>query len=67
MHTKTGVNIFFVIIAIISGRALVNRYDAAVFSFDDFFSSLVYIIYIIGFVASVCGLVINLRNRPKKS
>ena len=67
MNSKTGLNVFFVIIAILSGRALVTKYHAGVFSFEDFWSSLVYIIYILGFVCSICGLILSLRGQPKKT
>ena len=66
MEDKKGLNLFFVIVAIISGSALLKKFDFEVLNFDEPLSSVIYIIYILGFIASICGLIINYRNRPKK-
>ncbi len=66
MEDKKGMNFFFVIIAIISGSALLKKFDFEIFTFDKPLGAIVYIIYILGFVSSIFGLVINYKNRPKK-
>ena len=66
MENKTGINIFFLIIAVISGRALLKKFEVEILKFDDPLRSIIYIIYIFGFVASICGLLINYKKRVKK-
>jgi len=66
MENKKGMNFFFVIIAIISGIKLWKKFDCEILKFDDPLQSIIYIIYILGFVASIYGIIINYKNRPKK-
>ncbi|MEA5405528.1 hypothetical protein VB776_21490 [Arcicella sp. DC2W] len=66
METKKGLNFFFVIIAIISGKKLFEKFDVAILNFDEPFQSIIYIIYILGFVSSICGLIMNNKNLFKK-
>jgi hypothetical protein len=65
MDQKNGINIFFIIIAAVSGSALVKKFDPDVFKFNEPLTSLVYVIYILGFVASIIGLVRSYKNRSK--
>ena len=66
MENKTGINVFFLITAVISGGALMKKFDSEILKFDNPLTSIIYIIYILGFVASICGLVVNYKNRLKK-
>ena len=65
MEHMKGINFFFIIIAFISGRALFEKFDVEILKFDDPLSSTIYIIYIIGFLASISGLIMNYKNRAK--
>ena len=64
-HNK-GLNFFFLIIAVISGRALLKKFDYEILKFDEPLESIIYIIYILGFVSSIFGLIMNYKKRPKK-
>ena len=66
MEIKKGLNFFFVVIAIISGIKLFEKFDAEILNFDEPLQSIIYIIYILGFVASICGLIMNYKNLFKK-
>ena len=66
MEDKKGLNFFFAIIAIISASALWKKFDFEILNFDKPLASIIYIIYMLGFVTSIYGLIINYKNRPKK-
>jgi len=66
MEHKKGINFFFVIIAIISVSALWKKFDLEILKFDNPLQSIIYIIYIFGFVSSIFGLIMNYKNRPKR-
>lgn len=66
MDNKKGLNFFFLIILIISGAKIIAKYDVGILNFDKPLPSIIYIIYVLGFVASICGLIMNYRNRLKK-
>lgn len=66
MEDKKGLNYFFVIIAIVSASALWKKYDFEIFKFNAPLESIIYIIYLLGFVTSISGLIMNYKNRHKK-
>ena len=66
MENKKGLNFFFVIIAIISGVKIFEKFDAEILNFDEPLQSIIYIIYVFGFIASICGLIMNYKNLFKK-
>ena len=66
METKKGLYFFFVVIAIISGKELFEKFDATILNFDEPLQSIIYIIYILGFVSSICGLIMNYKNLFEK-
>ena len=66
MEDKKGLNYFFFIIAIVSASALWKKYDFEIFKFYDPLKSIIYIIYLFGFVTSIGGLIMNYKNRDKK-
>ena len=66
MENKKGLNFFFVIIAIISGVKIFQKFDVEILNFDEPLQSIIYIIYVVGFIASICGLIMNYKNLFKK-
>jgi uncharacterized metal-binding protein len=73
MDNKKGLNFFFVTIAIISIRNVLEKFDFEtlqfdfeIFKFDKPLASTIYIIYMLGFIASICGLIMNYKNLFKK-
>lgn len=66
MENRTVQVFFFMIIAIISGRALIKKFDPEIFKFNEPLTSLIYVIYILGFVASILGLLMISKNRNQK-
>ena len=66
MEIKKGLNFFFIVIAIISAGNIFKKFDVEILKFDNPLSSIIYIIYVLGFVASICGLIMNYKNLLKK-
>ena len=66
MDNKKGLYFFFVVIGIICGKKLFEKFDGKILNFDEPLQSIIYIIYILGFVASICGLIMNYKNLFKK-
>ena len=66
MENKKGLYFFFVVIGIICGKNLFEKFDAKILNFDEPLQSIIYIIYILGFVSSICGLIMNYKNLLKK-
>jgi hypothetical protein len=73
MENKIGMSFFFVIIGVISLRKLLEKFnfqtlkfDFEILKFDDPLKSIIFIIYVLGFVASIIGLIMNYKNQPKK-
>ena len=66
MENKNGRYFFFVTIAIISGVKIFQKFDVEILKFDKPLTSIIYIIYVLGFVASICGLIMNYNNLFKK-
>ena len=66
MKIKKGLNFFFVVIAVISGKKLFEKFDAEILNFNEPLQSIIYIIYVLGFVASICALIMNYKNLFKK-
>lgn len=67
MNIKKGMIFFFVVIALISGSKLLQKYNSKIFEFNEPLSSLIYSIYILGFVSSIIGLLMTFRGRGKGS
>ncbi len=66
MENRTMGVFFFMIIGIISGRALIKKFDPDIFKFHEPLTSLIYVIYILGFLASILGLLMIYKNRNQK-
>ena len=66
MENKKGLYFFFVVIGIICGKELFEKFDAKVLNFNEPLQSIIYIIYILGFVASIFGLIMNYKNLFKE-
>ncbi len=63
MRNKKSLNFFFVIIAIILGRALFKQFDFENLKFEHTGIS---IVYIVTFVFSIYFLISDYKNRPEK-
>lgn len=66
MENKKGLYLFFVCILIVSGKNLYDKFDFEILNFHEPLESIIYIIYILGFVASIFGLIMNYKNLFKK-
>lgn len=66
MENKKSTNFIFVIIAVVTGIKLYEKFDGDILNFDEPLSSIIYLIYALGFLASICGLIINYKNRVRK-
>ena len=66
MENRTMGVFFFMIIGIISGRALIKKFDPDIFKFHEPLTSHIYVIYILGFLASILGLLMIYKNRNQK-
>ena len=63
MENKKGLTLFFVIIAIITGIKIFQKFNVEILNFNEPLQSIIYIIYVLGFVASILGLIMNYKNR----
>lgn len=65
MENKKGLTLFFVIIAIITGIKIFQKFNTEILNFREPLQSIIYFIYVLGFVAAILGLIMNYKNRLK--